>query len=102
MKKILFTLCCGMLAIIATMCCGFKLVNADTTFNLTSKSVLLIDYNSGTIIYEKDKDNKLPIASMVKMMTIYLTLKNIDEGNLKLDDLVTTRNGQYGRIASVY
>lgn len=95
MKRILFTLCCGIITMVTSICCGGFNVNAED-FDLTAKSALLMDYNSGTIIYEHNKDKKLPIASMVKMMTIYLTLKNIDEGNLFLNEKITISENASG------
>lgn len=67
-----------------------KSVYAETGFDLTAKSALLLDFDSGSIIYEKEKDKKLPIASMVKLMTIYITLENIENGNLTLEQKITT------------
>ena len=58
--------------------------------NLSSKSAVLIDFNSGKTLFEKDADKHLPIASMVKMMTILLTLDEMDKGNIKEDTLITT------------
>ena len=43
---------------------------AEQQFELTAKSAIVWDYDSGTIIFEKEKDKKLPIASMVKLMTV--------------------------------
>ena len=66
---------------------------AEINFNQTAKSSLLLDYDTLTIVYENNIDEKLPIASMVKMMTIYLTLKSIQDGNLSYDQkIVTTEN----------
>lgn len=57
---------------------------------LSSKSACLVDYASGTVLYEKDATKHLPIASMVKLMTILLTLEEIDKGNLTEDSMITT------------
>ncbi|MBQ7884916.1 MAG: D-alanyl-D-alanine carboxypeptidase [Clostridia bacterium] len=100
MKKLLSTLLCTMLIIAFTTCCGimhkFVDVRAEQTFDLTAKSALLIDYDSNTIIFEKDKNKKLPIASMVKLMTIYITLDSINRGELVLDQKVTTSENASG------
>lgn len=63
---------------------------AEQQFELTAKSAIVLDYDSGTIIFEKEKDKKLPIASMVKLMTIYITLDNLSNGNLTLEQKITT------------
>ena len=57
-----------------------------TTQDFNAKAVYLIDYNSGEVLYEKNSLDKLPVASIVKLMTIYLTCKEIESGNLSLDD----------------
>jgi D-alanyl-D-alanine carboxypeptidase (penicillin-binding protein 5/6) len=62
---------------------------ADQPFDLQAKSAILMDYETGTILYEKNPHEKLPIASINKIMTILLTLEAIDEGKLSLDDTVT-------------
>jgi len=59
----------------------------------TAKSALLIDYDSGQILFEKNSKNHLPIASMVKLMTILLTLEAIDNGQLELtQEVVASKN----------
>lgn len=63
----------------------------DTTtdsLNLNSKGAILIDANSGKILYEKNKDEKMPMASMTKMMSLLLIMENIEDGNLKYTDKV--------------
>jgi len=57
---------------------------------VTSKSACLMDFDSKTVLYEKNSHEHLPVASMVKMMTILLTLENIDNGKISLDDMVLT------------
>jgi D-alanyl-D-alanine carboxypeptidase (penicillin-binding protein 5/6) len=57
-------------------------------FNVQAKSAILMDYDTGTILYEKNPHEKLPVASLTKIMTILLALEAIDEGRLKLDDKV--------------
>ncbi len=49
-----------------------------------TKSHILVDEESGTILSEKDKDLKLPIASTTKVMTAVLVLENYN-----LDDIIT-------------
>ena len=60
----------------------------DTPFEVESQSALLIDYDTGTILYEKNPHEKLPIASITKVMTTLLALEAIEEGRISLDDEV--------------
>ncbi len=69
---------------------------ADTSLDISSKSALLMDFSSGTILYEKDAEKHLPIASMVKMMTILLTFDEIDNGNLTEETMITTSENASG------
>ena len=57
---------------------------------LNAKSAIMIEVSTGKVIYEKNVDEKLPMASMTKMMTLLLIMENIDSGNLKWDEMVTT------------
>lgn len=85
---------CIIFTLILTICCSImqnnNFVYADDKFDLTSKSAILMDYNSQTIIFEKDKDKKLPIASMVKLMTIYITFQNLETGKITYEQEFTS------------
>lgn len=87
-----FFVFCIMLCVLATtFCVNMPFVTfADSEIDLTSKSACLVDYSSGTILFEKDSTKHLPIASMVKLMTILLTLEEIDNNNLTEDTMITT------------
>ena len=54
-----------------------------------AKSSVLIEANSGKIIYEKNKDKRLSIASMTKMVGQIIILEKIEAGKIKWDDIVT-------------
>lgn len=64
------------------------IVKAEDTLNLNSESAILIDQNSGKILYEKNKDEQLPMASMTKIMSMLLIMENISNGNIKYTDTV--------------
>lgn len=56
--------------------------------SINSKSAILGDSKSGYIMFEHNADERLPIASMTKIMTMLLTMEAIDSGKIKLDDIV--------------
>ena len=58
------------------------------SLNLSSKSAILMDAESGKILYEKNIDEQLPMASMTKIMSMLLIMENIEEGNLTYEDKV--------------
>lgn len=56
--------------------------------NVDAKAWILVDADTGYVIAEKNADDTLPPASLAKMMTTYITSKEIAENRLKEDDLV--------------
>ena len=61
-----------------------------------SKSFILIEANSGKIIYEKEKDKRLSIASLTKMVAQIIILEEIEKGNIKWSDVVTASKNASG------
>nr|WP_305033881.1 D-alanyl-D-alanine carboxypeptidase family protein [Ammoniphilus sp. YIM 78166] len=55
-----------------------------------AKSAILVEVDTGTVIYEKNSHEKLPPASITKVMTMLLIMEAIDRGELKLTDKVRT------------
>lgn len=51
----------------------------ENRLNLHVKSALAIDSKTGQLLYAKNANRKLPIASMTKLITVYLTLKAIKQ-----------------------
>ena len=62
----------------------------ENKFAENAKSAIMIEASTGTILYEKNKDDKLPMASMTKMMTLLLIMEEIESGNLKWNEMITT------------
>ena len=56
---------------------------------LTSSSAILMDADTGTILYEQNADEKRPFASVTKIMTLLLIFQALDSGQIHLDDTVT-------------
>ncbi|MEC0372047.1 D-alanyl-D-alanine carboxypeptidase family protein [Paenibacillus chibensis] len=67
-----------------------KAKQAGAELAANAKSAILMDADTGTIIYEKNSHDKLPPASITKIMTMLLTMEAIDSGKLKLTDMVRT------------
>lgn len=61
--------------------------NAD--LGITSTSVILMEASTGTVIYEKNPDERLHPASVTKIMTLLLIFDALSEGKISLDDTVT-------------
>jgi len=67
---------------------------------LLAKSAILMDAETGQVLYEYNADQPLPPASMAKMMTEYLVLKAVKAGKLKWDDVVTVQDNASKQIGS--
>ena len=67
-----------------------KIITADASFesNVNYKSAVLIEKNSNEILFENNCHEKLPIASVTKLMTILLTMEKIGSNEISLDDKV--------------
>ena len=61
-------------------------VAADLTLNC--RGALLMEQETGLVLYEKGANERLPIASVTKIMTLLLTVEAIDKGILRLEDKV--------------
>ncbi|MCL2214141.1 MAG: D-alanyl-D-alanine carboxypeptidase [Treponema sp.] len=55
---------------------------------IISRAAVLIDAETGTLLYSKNPDVLIPPASLTKLMTMRLLMKAIDEGKIFYDDLV--------------
>jgi len=69
---------------------------ANSALNITSKAAILMDMETQTILLSKNEEEPRQIASMVKLMTILLTLEEIDNGHLTLDKMVTASEEAQG------
>ena len=63
--------------------------NDETELIKNATSGLLMEASTGEIIYEKDKDKEVAIASMTKMVAQLIILEKIEQGNIKWGDIVT-------------
>lgn len=54
-----------------------------------SKSALLMECSSGTVLWENNSHERLPMASVTKIMTMLLGIEAIENGNISMEDMVT-------------
>lgn len=90
MKKI-----CFIIAIILALCmlpiqslkdCVFA---ASDDLEIKSPAAYVCDYYSGKVVYEKNAEEKRPIASMTKVVSLAVVFDEINKGNVKLSDKIT-------------
>jgi len=63
-----------------------SVVLAAPSYETDAPIAYMTDLSSGAVLFEKNADQKIPPASMAKMMTVYVAFDLIQKGKLKLDD----------------
>jgi len=61
---------------------------AETAPETGSQAVVVVDAETGTVIYTKKAFDEIPPASLTKLMTMHLVLNEVNEGRASLDDIV--------------
>ncbi|MBU2897423.1 D-alanyl-D-alanine carboxypeptidase family protein [Vibrio hepatarius] len=79
-------------ALWCTLTVAFSTFSAPTIIpdppSLSAKGYVLIDYNTGKVLVEKNAETKLNPASLTKLMTAYVAGQEVKVGNITLDDQV--------------
>ena len=94
------------LAVCLVLCLGYAAcayaepLEKDPPMTLTSPSALLMEADNGTIIFEKNADEKRPVASVTKLMTLLIVLEKIDNGEITLQDSVQVSSYAAGQQGS--
>lgn len=84
------SLCAGLVAL------PIKPVYATPQETSNCRASVLIEKNTHKVLKEYNSHNKYPIASVTKLMTVLITLENIEENNISLDDMVTVSKNASG------
>ncbi|MBO5213916.1 MAG: D-alanyl-D-alanine carboxypeptidase [Clostridia bacterium] len=97
-KRVLSVLLCGIFAIVAGLPLSASGVEsgavggnvaASGTLNLDAKGAILMEAETGTVLYESESKKKLYPASVTKVMTMLLIMEALDSGTVTEDDSVT-------------
>lgn len=59
---------------------------ADAAYKTSAKQALILDYETGAVLFAKNADHLMQPASMTKLMTLYLLFDKLKNGGLSLDD----------------
>ncbi len=62
---------------------------SQTVPTLNARSAILIDSLTGAVLFEKNSNLSIPPASMTKLMSLYLVYKEIAEGRVSKDEIIT-------------
>lgn len=55
-------------------------------YETSARNAILMDFDTGEYLYEKNIKESVPPASMSKLMTVYILMSKIKDGSIKLDD----------------
>ncbi|MBG9480802.1 hypothetical protein ABE52_00935, partial [Bacillus thuringiensis] len=59
---------------------------------IQAKSAILINANSGEIVYKKNEETPVQSATLSKLMTEYIVLEQLNDRKIQLDDFVQISN----------
>ena len=77
----------AIILMLSNISCVFAEDNAN--LGLTSKSYVLMEESTGNVLVEGNSHEKLPPASVTKVMTLLLIFEALEQGKIKYDDMVT-------------
>jgi D-alanyl-D-alanine carboxypeptidase (penicillin-binding protein 5/6) len=63
----------------------------------TAKQALIVDYQTGSVLLDKNAEEPIHPASMTKMMTLYLLFDQLKQGKLSLTDSFTVSEAAWGK-----
>lgn len=72
--------------IMLTLCSMFCSLSALAEQNTKAKQAIIVDFETGDVLFEKNADQKMPTSSMSKVMTMYVVFDALKKGNLSLED----------------
>ena len=91
----------GIIGLVLVMAMGWLPGRARAVeMDLPVKSAVLMDAATGTVLYEQDAHEKLPPASVTKVMTMLLVMEAIDSGRIGWQDPVTASDTAAGKGGS--
>ena len=76
------------LCLLVPMTAAARPLEDGTPMSLTSPAAILAETATGTIIFEKNADERREVASITKLMTALLVMEAIDRGDVQLNDSV--------------
>ncbi len=96
MKKIVcFLMTCIMLALCGTSVFAINVINiaadsqnAINEFDVEAKSAILMEANTGKILYAKNETTEASPASVTKIMTLLIVMESINDGRISIEDKI--------------
>ena len=81
-----FRLCVALAAMAAATAVGESAVAADATYVTRARAAVLVDADTGAVLYQHNADELIPPASVSKLMTAAVVFRALKEGRIKLGD----------------
>ncbi|MBR6811751.1 MAG: D-alanyl-D-alanine carboxypeptidase, partial [Oscillospiraceae bacterium] len=75
--------------VLSAMLLTLSVSAAGSVPSVGAKSVILMDRRTGRVLYEENADERLPIASVTKVMTLLLICEALEAGKISLEEPVT-------------
>ena len=72
-----------------------KIMEKASVMSLKAKGSILIDSTSGTVLLENNSHEKLPLASIIKIMSMLLVMEALESGKISFDTKVTISDHSY-------
>ncbi len=77
------------ISLISAVCFFVLQISAAAAPEVPAKAMILTESSTGTVLAENNADERLPIASITKIMTLLLIMEAIEEGILAMDEMIT-------------
>ncbi|HSV28096.1 MAG TPA: serine hydrolase, partial [Candidatus Omnitrophota bacterium] len=77
-----------LVAALALIMVGFAQTAAAEPIETSAKQAIIVDFNTGSVLLEKNSDTLMVPSSMSKLMTAYMVFEKLKEGSWKMDDML--------------
>ena len=77
------------LLLLTLLCVVTSISPGYASITTEAKQAIVIDYNTGKILFEKNADEQMPTSSMSKVMTMYIVFEALKNGDVSLEDAFT-------------
>ena len=71
-------------------------VRAEEKLATNARNAILVEVNTGTVLFEKNMNDRVAVASLTKMMSQLLILESIEKGTLKWDEVIKVSSNAAG------
>ena len=71
-------------------------VRAEGKLATNARNAILVEVNTGTVLFEKNMNDRVAVASLTKMMSQLLILESIEKGTLKWDEVIKVSSNAAG------